>query len=136
MADEYDVLYTRPDVESLGGTNTRAVQVVGARTKPHGVVFELRAPATQSTPDEIAGGLLSLAVTFEGFFAFAGVADVSWYEKVTDAQQLEDRALLYITSSTGYSSNVIDLPYYDWTDEFVGPAVAAMRAYLDKLEAL
>lgn len=136
MAANYDVLYTRPDVETLGGTQTRNVQVIGARTKPHGVVFEGRAPQGQNSPTDIAGLLDSLAVTFEGFFQFPGVADVAWYQAVTPAQNLVDHAIIYVTSTSGNSSQADDFPYTSWTDELVGPAVKATRDYLDRIEGL
>lgn len=133
MGANYTILGVRPDVAFVGGATVKPVMVSAATTKPHGVYFEWAADAATYTP---AGGALlvgQIAALYEHLFEIPGVVDASWTQEVTPAGQLRYHSLIYVQSTSGNSSGVVDYPGYpDPTN--VGAQVAALVADLDAAE--
>lgn len=142
MATHYRNLTTRPDMEFLGGTQTRAVIVLAAYTVPSGIYFEARYPAKGFTVQDGIDTANGFGIFLEGMLDIPGVETLAWSQAETIDNQLEDVITFYVTSTSGDSSDTLTVPYAKLApgvDQkgFVNPekAVPALRAKLDALES-
>jgi hypothetical protein len=134
MAANYTINGVRPDVAFIGGSTVRPVMVSSVTTKPHGVYFEFPLDTQVYTAQAGAQFAGQLATLFEELFGFPGVTAATWTQEVTQAGQLQSHTLIYVDSSSGNSSGIVDYPAYpDPTN--VSEQVAALRAELDAAEA-
>lgn len=131
----YRIVGQRPDVEFLGGQETRAVMVVSVVTDDHGVYFETRIATADYTAAVAKQNANGFTIIYEDLFTIPGVADVGWAQEVTPAGQVQDHVIVYIASTSGNSSGIVDVPYSQFTQEQVAARVAALRAELDDAEA-
>lgn len=134
MADNFTLLGVRPDVAFLGGATVRPVMVSSATTKPHGVYFEYAMDSKIYTAVRAASVITSIAGLYEDLFGMPGVVDGVWTQEVTAAGQLTNHTLIYVQSSSGNSSGVIDFPAYPDPTK-ASEQVAALVAELDAAEA-
>lgn len=128
------ILGVRPDVAFLGGSTVQPVMVSSAVTIPHGVYFEYPMPAKLYTASGAAQIVGQLAALYEDLFGMAGVVDATWTQEATPAGQLKTHSLIYVESTSGNSSGVIDFPAYPDPTK-AGEQVAALVAELDAAEA-
>lgn len=133
MAD-YQIVTQYPDVEVIGGTQTRDVQVIGAVTNEHGVYFETRLPRKNATTTNIRDQVNGFAIIYEMLFEIPGVADVEWTQEPTAAGQLADHVRVYVESTSGESSGVLDFAYARFNQTVIAAAVKKLRASLDATE--
>lgn len=134
MAD-YTIVTQYPDVEVIGGGQTRDVQVVGVVTGGHGVYFETRLPRANATTANIKSNANGFTIVYEMLFGIPGVAAVQWTQEPTASGLLEDHVIVYVTSTSGNSTGVLDFPYSKFNQDIIEPAVAKLRASLDATEA-
>jgi hypothetical protein len=127
----------------MGGNQVRDVIVLSAWTTPHEIYFEARYPAAGWKPEFAKSTALGYSVTFESLFTLPGVDDVSWTQVETATGFLQDGALIYVTSTSGNSSDNVFVPYSKLgidtgakTNQpgFVAAIVADLRRRLDALE--
>ena len=134
MADTYTILGVRPDVEFLGGTLTRNVMVVEVLTKAHNVYFETRIPTKDYTAEIAKENAYGFTIVYQLLFDIPGVADVTWAQQQTATGQLQDHVIIYVSSSSGNSSGILNVPYSQFAQELVKPKVAKLRNGLDDAE--
>lgn len=130
----YRIVGQRPDTEVIGGANTRPVQVVEVLTVEHQIYFEARLPRKLASTANLKGLALATAVMLEGLWDIAGVSGVQWTQEPTPDGQLEDHAIVWVTSDTGESESQLDFNYDQLTTDYVFPRVAALRAALNATE--
>jgi hypothetical protein len=135
MADTYTIVTQRPDVETLGGQLTRNVMVVGTVTRAHGVYFERRYPRATFSETIAQQDAYGFTIVFEDLFKIPGVADVAWSQEITPGNQLQDHVIVYYTSTSGDSSNYVDVPFSRFTQDYIAGLVKKGRAVLDANEA-
>src|SRR3954447_20020267 len=105
MADTFAVETSYPDVEFLGGTNTRDVLVTGIRTKPSGIYIEVRVPMSeyrQFGAQVVNAAALSWSNIYETLARQPHIAGVQWGQESFHGQ-LQDVAVLTVESASGNS---------------------------------
>jgi len=132
---DYQIITQYPDVEVVGGSQTRDVQVIGVTTSPSDIYFEVRVPRAQATTSYLKYTAQSYRDIYELLAGLPGVADVVWYQRPTDAGQLVDYVTLYVTSTSGFSTGVIDKPFSQISNITENNETAALRTALDNTEA-
>ena len=135
MPRTWTIVTQYPDVETDGGNVARNVMVVGTVTEVHGVYFERRYPRAafnQQIANQDANGF---TIIFELLFTIPGVDAVTWGQRLTSANQLEDIVTVYYLSTSGESSNYVVVPFRQFTQDYVAQHVEAGRAVLDANEA-
>lgn len=135
MAENYSIVGQYPTIETLGGTQTRDVTAVRAQSKPSGIYFETRIPSAGATAANIRSDVNGYAIIYELLMTIPGVKVVQWSQEPNAAGALEDHVLIYYTSTSGASSDVFDMPYSKWTQDYAAAQVKKGRAALDALEA-
>ena len=139
----YHNLTVRPDVEFLGGNQVRDVVVLSAWSTPHEIYFEARYPAAGWQSSFAKSTAQGYAATFESLFTLPGVEDVAWTQVETATGFLRDGALIYVSSTSGESTDNVFVPYAklgidpeSTTNQpgFVAAIVAALRQKLDNTE--
>jgi hypothetical protein len=130
----YTILGTRPDLEFLGGTRTKPVMVVSVVTQEHGVYFETRIDTVDYTADVARQNANGFTIIYELLFQIPGVSDVGWAQEATPAGQLQDHVIVYVSSSSGQSSGIVDVPYSQFTQDIIAGKVKTLRAELDATE--
>lgn len=134
MADTYDVVTQYETVEFLGGTQTRPVIAVGVRTKVHGVYFEFRVLKSEYNSGVVRSNARGFTIIYELLFTIPGVNDVEWTQEPTQGGQLADHVIVYFASTSGNSSGSVDIPYSQFTQDYVAARVGHARAALDAAE--
>lgn len=142
MASHYRDITVRPDVEFLGGTQTRPVIVGMGWTVPHDVYFEIRYPSKEYTANAVIASAEGFASILEGYFEIDGLEDITWSQVETKSGQLQDALTFYVSSTSGESDDSVTYPYSRiarGVDQagFYNPDkfIPALRAKLDKIEA-
>lgn len=138
MATHFVIVTTYPDVEFVGGTTTREVQVAGATTKPHGVYFEVRVPMAayeQDGPSVINTAAEALGAEIEALLALPHVGSVLWGQQ-SHGGQLRDVLTITVLSKSGSSSAPIVAPLAGLSVAAVAKRVVATSQRLDETEAL
>ena len=130
----YEVVTQYETVEFMGGTQTRPVVAVGARTKAHGVYFEFRVPKADYSAAVVRNDAGGYTIIFEMLFDIPGVADAEWTQEPTANGMLEDHVIVYFTSSSGASSSSVDVPYRQFDQRYISALVGYYRAELDAVE--
>jgi len=136
MATLYDVLSGLTTTQLIGTTQTQDVELYTLQAKPSGVVFYVRIPA-----DFLDSGLLdSLASNeaelYNAIAAIPHVQAVSMYEDITAANQINDRLVLTIASSSGRSTVTRDDQSFNLDPGYMAGVVAGIVGELDAIEAL
>src|SRR5215470_16762076 len=103
MAGDYRIGPQYPDVEFLGGTQTRPVMAVGVFTIPHNVYFEMRIPKADYTPQHVATMAEAYAANIEVALQDPHVQDIVWFQDQRQDGYLVDKATVYVTSDSGNS---------------------------------
>ena len=135
MAKDWSIVAQYPDVETDGGTVARQVMVVGTLTAAHGVYFENRYPRTGFKVSQATNNSNGYTIVFENLFTIAGVDAVEWGQKLNSANQLQDYVTVYYLSTSGDSSNFVEVPFSQLTQQHVADLVSAGRKQLDAGEA-
>jgi len=130
----YTILGTRPDVEFLGGQRTKPVMVVSVVTTTHRVYFETRIDTKDYTAQVAKENANGFTIVYELLFDIPGVEDVGWAQEATPAGQLQDHVIVYVASSSGDSSGIVDVPYSQFTQDKIAAKVGALRDQLDAAE--
>lgn len=130
----YTILGVRPDVEFLGGQRTKPVMVVSVVTQAHGVYFETRIATSDYTAEVAKENANGFTIIYELLFTIPGVSDVGWAQETTPAGQLQDHVIVYVASTSGESSGIVDVPYSKFTQDYVAGKVKALRSQLDDSE--
>lgn len=131
----YQIVTQYPDVQVLGGAKTQDVQTIGVVTSPNNVYFETSVPLKQATTATLQYTAQSYRDIYELLFTFPGVSAVQWYQQPNDSGLLVDHVRIYVTSTSGNSTSVIDIPYSQLGEYEDGKKIAALRASLDATEA-
>jgi hypothetical protein len=131
----------RPDVEFLGGTQVRDVLVLSAWTVPHDVYFEARYPASGYKVADVKSAALGYSLVYEDLYKITGVDEVAWTQIETTSGMLQDGVILYVSSTSGLSSDTVTVPYSQLSQNVAGTGfpsvttrVKTLRAKLDSLE--
>lgn len=139
MAANYTVLSGLTTTELVGTTTTQDVELYTVQAKPSGVVFYVRLlilPAytefEQSLFDSLAANLADL---YNRIAAIPHVTGVSMYEDITPSNQITDRLVLTITSSSGKSSITLDDPSFNLDPGYMAGVVNDVVGRLDAIEA-
>ncbi len=130
----YSIVTQYPDVEVIGGAQTQDVQVIGVLTAEHSVYFEIRLPRASATTAFIRQEANAFTIIYELVFTAPGVSDVQWTQEPTAGGLLEDHVIVYVTSTSGNSTGVLDFSYGHFNQDYIGPKVAALRTALDNTE--
>lgn len=136
MADNFDFLGAREDIEFLGGTQTRPVVSVSIRTKPHGTYMEFRIPRKQYNAHVLHSDGLGFAGTVEGVWALPGVVGMQYVQVPTSGGELQDAFTVTVESTSGDSTVDMQVPYGELADTLLRPKVKAQRSLLDAAEAV
>jgi len=135
MAATFTIVTQYPDVETDGGQVARNVMVVGTLTDAHGVYFERRYARKSFTHDLAVSEAGAFSQMFEDIFKIDDVDAVTWGQRLDAANQLQDFVTVYYTSSSGESSNYVEVPFSRFNNQFIAPLVSKGVAQLDALEA-
>lgn len=135
MAADYTIVTQYETVEFLGGTQTRPVIAVGVRTTDHGIYFETRIDKADYTATVAKENAHGFTIIYEMLFDIPGVTDVEWAQEPNTAGILQDHVIVYVESTSGASSQSIDVPYSKFTQDYVAGKVRAIRAQMDEAEA-
>lgn len=135
MANPYTIETQYETVEFLGGTQTRPVIAVGARTVAHNVYFEFRIPKGVYSSSNVKSNATGYTIIYELLFTIPGVTDAEWAQEPTTSGQLEDHVIVYFESTSGESSASIDFPYSQFAQDYIAARVAFAIAGLDAAEA-
>jgi hypothetical protein len=134
LAAAWKIVAQYPDVETDGGQLARDVMVVGTLTQSHGVYFERRYPRATFKESIAQSDAKGFTIVFEDLFQIAGVDAVTWGQKLNAANQLQDFITVYYVSSSGESSNYVEVPFSALTQAHVAALVKSGRAVLDANE--
>lgn len=135
MAQTWTIVTQYPDVETDGGQFARDVMVVGTVTGAHGVYFERRYKRASFKESIAQSDAKGFTIVFEDLFAIPGVDAVTWGQKLNAANQLQDFITVYYVSTSGESSNFVEVLFSALTQAHVATLVKAGRAVLDANEA-
>jgi hypothetical protein len=138
MAEIFDVETSYDDVEFLGGSRTQDVLVTGIRTKPHGIYIEVRvgkALFEQEGAQIVNAAALGWATIFETLAVQPHVAGVAWGQESAGGQ-LQDVAVITVSSSTGASSAALTIPVTSLGPKLGAAAIGKLSKQLDAVEAL
>jgi hypothetical protein len=131
----YTILESGPDVELMGATDVKDVQAVTVQARPSNVIFTLRFLPEAYVPSIVA----SLTGQFAGYFnamtQIPGVAGVTTFQDVNDADMLDDVMRIVVRSTSGKSSFPIEEHQFGRRLDLIAEQVAATRANLDAIEA-
>lgn len=136
MAGDYRIGLQYPDVEFLGGTQTRPVMAVGVFTNPHNVYFEMRIPKTDYKAATVATYAEQYAANIEVAFQNPNVADIVWFQDQRADGYLVDMATVYVTSDSGNSTGTLDVLFGQLDLRYLDPKITALVATLNQAEAL
>jgi hypothetical protein len=128
----FTVVTQYPDVEFLGGTQTRDVTAVGYITDFQAVYFEARIPQTIYSAQQVEDYGTGYTGTILQVWNWAGVVGEAWGQRPTAGQQLQDFVILTVASDSGNSQSNITLPL---TDLGVAAGVDAVTALHFELNA-
>jgi hypothetical protein len=131
----YQIVTQYPDVEVIGGGQTQDVQTIGVVTSPNQVYFETSVPRAQATTTYLKYTAQSYRDIYELLFTFPGVDAVEWYQQPNNSGLLVDHVRIYVTSASGNSTSVIDIPFSQLGQYEDGTKIAALRTALDNTEA-
>ena len=131
----YTIVGQRPDIEIVGGTKTRDVQVIEVVTNAHGVYFETSLPRALATTENIRNQVNGYTIIYEMLYTIPGVADVQWTQEPTAGGLLADHVIVYVTSDSGDSEGVLDFPFSQFNQDVIAPRVAKLVASLNATEA-
>jgi hypothetical protein len=134
MAHDWTIVTQYPDVETDGGQVARKVMVVGTLTAEHNVYFERRYPRATFSETIAQEDAMGFTIVFEDLFNIAGVEAVTWGQVLNAANQLSDVVTVYYTSTSGDSSNFVEVPFSKFTQDYVASHVKSGRAVLDANE--
>lgn len=135
MADQAQFRYAYPTVEFLGGGKSRDVMAVGYVSVQHGVAFEVRVPKSIYTQPGIARAVSAAPQTIiETLYGFPGVDTVEWNTTQAPSGALRDAVTIYVTSTSGDSSDTITTPIAELGPDLDSKKIAALRAKLDAVE--
>lgn len=151
MGAPYEFLASEPTIQVLSSELVQDAQRITARSIPNGIVYSvLFAPYPTDptgtviwTPELINGQLEYWAGTWNGNSMVPGVLGISLSQEVNALGQLEDVALVAVSSTSGKSSTQLTLGPREWLTSVEGTtlstsfpeAVARARAQLDAVEA-
>ncbi len=131
----YEIIGQYPDTEVIGGAKVRDVQVIQAVTSPSEIYFEVRVPRSQASTSYLKYTAQSYRDIYETLAAIAGVADVQWSQRPTQAGNLTDWVTLYVESDSGESTGVIDIPFSGIAALTGGTRIPQLVAALNATEA-
>lgn len=139
MAANYTVLSGLTTTELVGATATQDVELYTVQAIPSGVVFYVRllilpgfTEFEQSVFDSLAANLADL---YNGIAAIPHVIGVSMYEDITPSNQITDRLVLTISSTSGKSSITLDDPSFNLDPNYMTGVVNDVVSRLDAIEA-
>lgn len=139
MAANYNVLSGLTTTELVGATQTQDVELWTVQAQPSGVVFYVRililpgfAEFDQQIFDSLATNIADL---YNRIAALAHVTGVSMYEEITPSNQITDRLVLTISSTSGRSTMTIDDPSFNLDPNYMQGVVDGIVARLDAIEA-
>lgn len=135
MAEDWTIVAQYPDVETQGGQIARDVMVVGTLTTAHQVYFERRYPRATFSAKVAQQDARGFTSVFEDLFNIAGVEAVTWGQKLNAANQLVDYVTVYYSSTSGDSSDFVEVLFSQLTQSYVAAQVKKGRAVLDANEA-
>lgn len=139
MATNYTVLSGLTTTELVGTAQTQDVELYTVQAQPSGVVFYVRllilpgyAEFDQVIFDSLAANLADL---YNRIAALAHVVGVSMYEDITPSNQITDRLVLTISSTSGRSTITLDDPTFNLDPSYMQGVVNDVVARLDAIEA-
>lgn len=136
MADSFDVGPQYPTRQLIGGTATRAVMSVAYITKPSGIYFEQLIPRSIYAPSIVEAVGLSYSTIFETLVTVPGVIGVQWTQIQKPDGTNADGAIIYVGSSSGNSSIDFTVALTALGADLQAKEIRALRAQLDKAEAV
>lgn len=121
-------------VELLGGAKTQDVYEVSTSTTPGNVYFQFRVPVYLADPGSLRATAEAMSVSIESVLSLTGVVGMEYVQDVNQANLLVDYMLIYVTSSSGESSDYLRWPLASIDLRVVATPVAALIAKLDAFE--
>lgn len=143
MADNYDVLASTFVDELVAPNLTLQAQEVTARAKPSGVIFPVRVPIVD--PLLFSGDALaelvreqvdSVATIVNDYAQAPGFVGMQVFQDVTVANQLQDKEVVTVSSTSGRSTTTIERNFLGQDPQEFAAMVAEARHGLDLIEGL
>ncbi len=125
---------TRPGMEFLGGTNTRAVVIIEAHSTPSLIYFEALVAQAGYAANLARAAALGYAVIFETANALPHVAGVFWAQAPNAAGELQDQITFTVTSTSGNSEAQLTVPILALGAQLHEAQIAALATELDNTE--
>lgn len=135
MAASYEILASESTVELLGDTTLKDVLEITARSLPSGVVFKVRFPPVINDPGTIATVLGAWGDEYNDLSATPGVVGVAFRQDIDGSDQLKDKLVLTIDSTSGKMQITRDDLPFEWYPAKLKAAIAETRDQLDAIEA-
>lgn len=136
MAGNYKVLSGLTTTELIGTTQTQDVELYTLQAMPSGVVFYVRIPNDLLDSNLLDSLASNEADLYNAIAAIPNVAAVSMFEDITPANQISDRLVLTIRSTSGRSTVTRDDPSFNLDPNYMAGVVAGIVQQLDAIEAL
>lgn len=136
MADNFQVLSGLTTTQLIGATETQDVELYTVQAKPSGVVFYVRIPTIfldSGLFDQLAATEADL---YNGIAALNHVVGVSMFEDITPSNQISDRLVLTIRSTSGKSTVTRDDTSFNLDPGYMQQVVDGIVAQLDAIERL
>jgi hypothetical protein len=124
-----------PDVELMGATDVQDVQYMTAQARPSNVIFTLRFLPEVFEPNYVSEVTGQFAGYFNAMVQIPGVAGVSTFQDINDADVLDDVMRIVVRSTSGRTTFPIEDHQFGRRLDYVAQDVAATRANLDAIEA-
>ena len=134
MAYGVVVLGTRPGTEYIGGTQTRPVVIVEARSTPSAIYFECMVPQKGFAANLARAAALGYADIYETANALPHVAGVFWSEGPNAVDELETRITFVVESTSGNSEAPLTVPILQLGPHLHEAQIEALHAELDATE--
>src|SRR5580693_444419 len=110
MATWGHVVTQYPDIESVGGTKTQPVTVVGIETAAHQTYIEFRIPDSVYNETQVNDYGIGYSATVDQPYAWPGVVGVEWAQSANAANKLTDVLTIYVQSDSGRSQASVTVP--------------------------
>jgi len=136
MADTYEYLGAVETSELVGSSMVRPAREVTARAVPSGYVFSTIVAPADFNANNLGLILAGIAAAVNKAAKVPGVVDLNVYSDVTGGGQFTRKLSVGVESTTGNSSETIDVPYGALFDARFAAAVKKARDNMDEIEAL
>jgi hypothetical protein len=138
----YEFLLNEPTIQTLGSDIVRDAMRITYRAQPSGVVFSLLfAPVEIWTAQTVADQAQLWSDNWNQNALVPGVVGIATTQQVNAAGNLEDVALVTVSSTSGNSTSQLELPPREWLPSVAGTTLTTsfgdrVRAEVQRLDAI